>query len=98
VARFSADQDANLNIEKNGRTALIYASRKIQAAIIELLLDMHVDMDALSDNSEFALHLACCFANVEAARLLLARRGNVDLATYISLLLGITCTITIKLK
>ena len=55
------------------------ASRYNQAAIIELLCDRHADINVLDNDNRSALCYACFNANVEAARVLLARGANVDL-------------------
>jgi len=80
VVRLLADHHANLNVvDADGDTALMLASRCNQAAIIERLLDKHVDIDALNNNNKSALNVACYWANVEAARVLLTRGANVNL-------------------
>jgi len=82
VVRLLADHNANLNVvDANGWTAIMSASRNNQAAIIELLLDRHVDVDALNNDNKSSLWYACYYANIEAARMLLARGANVDLGS-----------------
>jgi ankyrin repeat protein len=74
-----ADHNAHLNIvDENGWTAIMFASRYNQAAIIELLCDRHADINMLNNYNISALCLASRNANIEAARVLLARGANVD--------------------
>jgi hypothetical protein len=53
------------------------ADRGDKTAIIELLCDRHVDMDALDNDGHTALGLASNFAHVDVVRVLLSRGANV---------------------
>jgi len=67
--------DLNANIEAknaNGSTALTIACRYGHEHVMSFLLDRHVDIDTLDNTNRSALWYACYWANVEAARLLLA--------------------------
>jgi len=81
VVQLLVEGKANLNLvdRDDGYTALMFACRNNQVAIITLLCDAKADINMLNYVSESALSLACYFAHVDAVIVLLDRGADVDL-------------------
>jgi len=80
VARYLLDEK-HADIETRtdmGWSPLMIASQYGQVAMIEFLCDRCVDIDAINNANNTALAIACYFAQIEAACMLLARGANVD--------------------
>jgi WD40 repeat protein/uncharacterized protein YecT (DUF1311 family) len=77
-ALIAAKADVNIRSGKNGRTALIGASRFGYVAVVKELLSAKADVNAKSDNGDTALIEASRYGHIEVVRELLAAKADVN--------------------